>query len=63
MDILVQGMTCDGCANAVRRSVAKAAPGATVKVELAGGIVRIEGTADRVAVIAAIEKAGFAVAN
>jgi copper chaperone len=63
MDILVQGMTCDGCANAVRRSVAKAAPGATVNVELAGGIVRIEGTADRVAVIAAIEKAGFAVAN
>jgi copper chaperone len=63
MDLLVRGMTCDGCANAVRRSVAKAAPGATVNVELAGGRVRIEGDADRKAVVAAIEKAGYTVAG
>ncbi|MCC6470197.1 MAG: heavy-metal-associated domain-containing protein [Alphaproteobacteria bacterium] len=63
MDLLVQGMTCEGCAGAVRRSVAKVAPDAKVKVELKAGKVQVEGKADRAAVIAAIEKAGFSVAR
>lgn len=63
MDLIVQGMTCEGCASAVRRSVAKAAPRASVEVELAGGRVRIAGDADRAAVVQAIEKAGYTVAG
>jgi copper chaperone len=63
MDLVVKGMTCEGCANAVRRSVAGVAPAAKVEVELGRGRVRVEGAADRTAVIAAIEKAGFAVGD
>lgn len=62
MELHVEGMTCDGCANAVRRSVAKVAPAATVSVELASGKVAIKGDADRAAVVAAIERAGYTVA-
>jgi copper chaperone len=63
MNLLIKGMTCEGCANAVRRSVANAAPEASVEVDLTGGRVRVEGKAERAAVVAAIEKAGFAVAD
>mgnify|MGYP000949248226 CR=1 FL=1 len=35
MELHVRGMTCDGCANAVRRSIGKVAPSAKVEIELA----------------------------
>lgn len=61
MELKVQGMTCEGCAGAVRRSVGHAAPAAKVAVDLASGLVTVDGEADEAAVIAAIEKAGYAV--
>lgn len=60
MEFQVQGMTCGGCAEAVKRAVRKAAPG--VEVDLAGGRVTVSpsGAApDAAAVAAAIDKAGF----
>lgn len=62
MELKVQGMTCEGCVNAVRRSVGHAAPDAKVEVDLKQGRVTVDGDVDRKAVVAAIEKAGFAVA-
>lgn len=63
MQLKVQGMTCEGCANAVRRSVARVAPDARVAIDLASGRVTVDGRADEAAVIAAIEKAGYDVAR
>lgn len=56
-------MTCDGCANAVRRSIGKVAPTARVEIELASGRVRVDGTEDAAAVARAIEGAAFTVAG
>ena len=63
MELQVQGMTRDGCANAVRRSIGKVAPAARVEIELKSGLVRVEGTEDTAAVARAIEGAGFTVAG
>lgn len=63
MELHVRGMTCDGCANAVRRSIGKVAPSAKVEIELASGRVRVDGTEDASAVARAIESAGFKVAG
>lgn len=63
MELQVRGMTCDGCANAVRRSIGKVAPAAKVEIELASGRVRVDDTVDVAAVTRAIEGAGFKVAG
>lgn len=56
----VTGMTCGGCAAAVKRAVEAAAPGATATVSLARGEVEITG-GDAAAAKAAIVAAGFGV--
>ena len=61
MELTVKGMHCEGCAGAVRRFVAAAAPRTKVRVDLGSGRVSIEGEAERQAVIAAIERAGYLV--
>ena len=63
MELQVRGMTCDGCANAVRRSIGKVAPAARVEIELASGRVRVHGVEDAAVVTRAIEGAGFTVAG
>ncbi|MGQ0674495.1 MAG: cation transporter [Rhodospirillales bacterium] len=63
MDITVKGMSCEGCAAAVKRAAEAAAPGAAVKVDLRAGRVSLAGKAERAAVAAAIERAGYAVAD
>ncbi len=55
----VQGMTCQGCVNAVTRVVKKSDPQADVKIDLASGKVDIESDVDAALVTAAIEKAGY----
>ena len=59
----IEGMTCQGCVNAVTQAVGQAAPGRAVKVTLATGEVEIGDGADPEAVATAIERAGFAVAE
>jgi copper chaperone len=59
IEIRVAGMTCGHCAAAVKKAAEKAAPGATATVDLAGGLVRLDGPADAAAVRAAIQAAGY----
>lgn len=61
MKLAVSGMTCQGCVNAVTRSIQRAAPGSAVSVDLTGGAVEISGTIEEEAARQAIERAGFAV--
>jgi len=56
----VQGMTCEGCVAAVTRVIKKTDPQANVRVTLASGDVEIDSAADAAALIAVIEKAGYA---
>lgn len=60
LTVKVGGMTCGGCAAAVKRAVEAAAPGAAVTVSLERGEVEITG-GDLVAAKAAIAAAGFGV--
>ena len=62
MKLAVSGMTCQGCVNAVTRSIQRAAPGSAVTVDLTGGVVEIAGGVVEEAVARqAIERAGFTV--
>jgi copper chaperone len=54
----VIGMTCDGCASAVKKAIKSAAPGADVNVDLDAKVVSVEGVDDAV-VQKAVEGAGF----
>ena len=55
----VDGMTCDGCAETVRKTVQKLDPQAHVMVDLARGQVTATTKADTLEVTAAITKAGY----
>jgi copper chaperone len=57
---VVAGMTCEHCRVAVTEEVAQVAGVASVAVDLATKLVRVDGSAvDRAAVIAAIDEAGY----
>ena len=58
LDIAVQGMHCEGCARSVERAVGKV-PGVTrATVNLAAGLVQVQG-GGAAAIAAAIRDAGF----
>jgi copper chaperone len=52
-------MTCQGCVRSLTQAVQRAAPGATVTVDLAAGIVVLDGAAPAETVRRAVEAAGF----
>lgn len=55
----VQGMSCGHCVSSITSAV-EPLPGVTgVEVDLEAGTVRVDGEADRTAVAAAIEDAGY----
>lgn len=54
----VKGMTCQGCVNAVTKALKAAAPQASVRVELDGGKVTVDGC-DAATVKKAVADAGF----
>ena len=57
----VAGMTCDHCVRSVTEEVSEV-PGVTaVEVDLAGGLVTVQGDADDAAVRAAVAEAGYQV--
>ena len=56
----VQGMTCGGCAEAVKRVIRKADPAAEVDVVLETGRVEAMTTAIGPDLAAAVSKAGYA---
>lgn len=55
----VEGMSCGGCASSVEQAIKASAPGASVLVELDGGLVSVEGVDDDTLVKSAVEEAGF----
>ena len=60
-DLLMQvdGMTCQGCAKAVTKTVQRLDPQATVEVDLEHGRVRMMTTAQSVDVAQALTEAGY----
>ncbi len=60
-DLLMQvdGMTCDGCVNAVKRTILRLDPSAEVEVDLAHGRVHVMTCAQSVDVANALTKAGY----
>lgn len=59
----VTGMTCGGCVASVKRALAGLAAGTPVEIDLATGEVTLADTIDRKRAIAAIEDAGYDVAQ
>jgi copper chaperone len=55
----VEGMTCQGCVNAVTKSIQRLDPTARVDVDLEHGRVRIATVAQSIEVAQAITKAGY----
>jgi copper chaperone len=55
----VDGMTCEGCADTVRRTIQKLDPGARVTVDLERGWVTASTKADTLEVTAALTQAGY----
>jgi copper chaperone len=60
-ELQVEGMTCGGCANSVKRSVQSVDSSAKVEVDLASKKVRVETGADIDKVKSAIVEAGYPV--
>lgn len=55
----VDGMTCQGCANAVTNAIKTSAPKAAVKVDLAAKTVAVDDAVAAEIVRAAVQGAGF----
>jgi copper chaperone len=55
----VKGMSCEGCANAVKKIVARNVPQAETQIDLSTGLVRIVGAPDGVSLADAISKGGY----
>lgn len=55
----VDGMTCEGCADTVRRTIRRLDPQAEVTVDLGRGLVTASTCADTLEVTAAVTKAGY----
>ncbi|GJD72323.1 heavy-metal-associated domain-containing protein [Methylobacterium goesingense] len=55
----VEGMTCDGCAAAVRRAIQRLDPDARVAVDLDHGRVAVTTTAQALSVAEALTGAGY----
>ncbi|MDB5908821.1 MAG: putative Heavy metal transport/detoxification protein [Massilia sp.] len=60
-ELQVEGMTCGGCANSVKRSVQAVDSNAKVEVDLGSKTVRIETGADIGKVKSAVAEAGYPV--
>lgn len=60
-ELQVEGMTCGGCANSVKRSVQAVDSNAKVDVDLGSKKVRIDTSADIDKVKAAVVEAGYPV--
>jgi copper chaperone len=63
VELKVTGMTCGGCVNSVKRALTREFPDAKVDVDLATGLVKIDGQVDRAQAELSIKAAGFGVAS
>jgi copper chaperone len=63
MKIIVEGMTCAHCERAITRAIHALDADATVVVDVAAGIVTVEGGVDAGLATAAIESEGYRVVS
>ncbi len=63
VELKVTGMTCGGCVNSVKRALSREFPGAEVHVDLATGLVQVQGEVDAVRAERSINNAGFEVVS
>ncbi len=59
IEIKVGGMSCQHCVNAVDKAVRAVAGVTDAAVDLTGGSVKVTGSFDRAAVVAAIKAEGY----
>ncbi|GAA2209022.1 heavy-metal-associated domain-containing protein [Nonomuraea monospora] len=61
----VQGMTCGHCVSSVKEEVSEVAGVTSVEVDLASGLLTVgsDGPVDPAKIVAAVEEAGYEVAN
>ncbi|MEV1169084.1 copper ion binding protein [Nonomuraea sp. NPDC049784] len=61
----VKGMTCGHCVSSVKEEVGEVAGVTSVEVDLAGGLLTVESDSplDTATIVAAVEEAGYEVAN
>ena len=59
MKLLIENMTCGGCARGVTATIQDVAPAAKVEVDLATKIVTVESTATVDQITAALAEDGF----
>jgi copper chaperone len=61
----VKGMTCDHCVSSVKEEVSEVAGVTQVEVDLATGLLTVnsESPIDSAKIVAAVEEAGYEVAN
>nr|WP_276570142.1 heavy metal-associated domain-containing protein [Thiocystis violacea] len=57
----ISGMSCQHCARAVKEALAAVVGAGEIEVDLASGIARVDGVADRDALVAAVTGAGYGV--
>jgi copper chaperone len=62
MNLVVEGMTCGHCVQAITRAIQARDPHAQVQVDLSGGVVQINGTRTVEAAVEAIQAEGYVVA-
>ena len=60
--LIVTGMTCDGCVNAVTRVLSRVPGAAEVHVSLESGRADVAGTANPAQLLEAVRKAGYGAA-
>ena len=61
LELTVEGMSCGHCVGRVTKTVQEIDPGAQVEIDLASGKVRIDSSAERATIAAAIAAAGYPV--
>ncbi|GAA4905658.1 copper ion binding protein [Nonomuraea thailandensis] len=61
----VKGMTCGHCVSSVKEEVGEVAGVTSVEVDLASGLLTVDsdGPVDAAKIVAAVEEAGYEVAN
>lgn len=60
-EFVVEGMTCSGCSNSVKKALQNIDPGADVSVDLPTKVVRVRSEASSNLLAQGIEAAGFEV--
>lgn len=63
MKLIVEGMSCGHCVRSVTKAIHAHDPGARVTVDLAHGIVRIDGTIGVAAACEAISAEGYTITS